>query len=356
MQGGNGNGTNIRFYRDTDGVWRSGPTSYWLPINNEGLWAEGYGTYSNWCLQSRDLSNAAWTLSNATAVRNQTGANGVASSASLLTATAPNGTCTQAIVRTITDYVGSAVIRRVTGTGTIEMTIDGGTTYTDVTSQISGSYAKVVVPFQNIANPSIGFRIATNGDAISIDFVQLENNRIATSPLVTTSASVQGGPAPSYFNTVGGNPNAGLQMLRNVNRMRPSTVRVEFSAEFDPAYGSLIYGDDSTDIFITTSVNGAAVVAQSNANSVSTPAAPVKGMSNLNKLMARYTGFSSGISVCLNGGALTTGTGSFSNDTTLTHGALGNNGSGILPLNGVIRRLTLWQSELPDGQMIEWTR
>ena len=145
-------------------------------------------------------------------------------------------------------------------------------------------------------------------------------------------------------------------MLRNTNRMRPATVRVEFSAEFDPAYGSLIYGDDSTDIFISTSVNGAAVIAQSNGNSVSAPVAPLKGMGNINRLTARYTGLSSGISVCLNGGALTTGTGSFSNDTTLTHGALGNNGSGILPLNGVIRRLTLWQTGISDGQMIDYSK
>lgn len=355
MMGGNSIAAGGRFYQDTDGVWRGNPTSFSLPINKFGLWAEGYGTYRNWILHSRDLANAAWTNTNITATRNQTGANGVANSATLLSATAGNGTCTQGITRAAEDYVGSAIIRRVTGTGVIEMTIDNGTTWTDVTSQIGSSYAKVVVPFQNLANPTIGFRIATSGDEISVDLVQLENNRIATSPAATTTASVQAGPATSYVNTVGGVTNSGLQMLLDINAGTPATVRVEFSANFDPTYTSLLYGDNSTSLFITTSVDGADCKVESNANTVSTANAPLRGLNNINRLMTRITGESSGLSICLNGGAIATSTGSFSNDTDINHGVIGTNGSGIRPLNGVIRRLTLWNRGLSDAEMVAFS-
>jgi hypothetical protein len=61
-----------------------------------------------------------------------------------------------------------------------------------------------------------------------------------------------------------------------------------------------------------------------------------------------------GCDICLNGGAIASGT-SVPEVITDTHIGLGNNGSGSLALNGYISRVTLWNKEITDGQMIEWT-
>jgi hypothetical protein len=41
-----------------------------------------------------------------------------------------------------------------------------------------------------LANPSTGFKISTSGDAIDVDVVQNEAGTVATSPIVTTTATV----------------------------------------------------------------------------------------------------------------------------------------------------------------------
>jgi hypothetical protein len=41
-----------------------------------------------------------------------------------------------------------------------------------------------------LANPSVGFKISTSGDAIDVDCVQNEAGAVATSPIVTTTAAV----------------------------------------------------------------------------------------------------------------------------------------------------------------------
>lgn len=145
-------------------------------------------TAINMLLRSRDLSNAAWTKSNMTAVRTQVGVDGVANSASLLTATAGNATCLQAITSTLNDRNSSVFIKRSAGTGNIQMTQDNGSTWTTLT--LTAAWTRVSIPYQNLANPTVGFRVVTNGDAVIVDFVQHEFDRFITNPIETTSAQV----------------------------------------------------------------------------------------------------------------------------------------------------------------------
>lgn len=146
------------------------------------------GARTNVCLYNRDLTNAAWTKTNCAAVKDQVGLDGVAASASKLTASAANGTCLQAITLASSARFQSAYVKRLTGTGAVEMTTDGGTTWTAVT--VTSAWTRVSIPTQTLANPSVGFRLATNGDAIAIDFVQNEDGVFATSPIETTSVAV----------------------------------------------------------------------------------------------------------------------------------------------------------------------
>jgi hypothetical protein len=139
-------------------------------------------------LQSRDLSQGVWVKTNVTAVKNAVGADGIASGATTLTATAASGTVLQAIVNVSQSRIFSAYVRRVTGTGAVEMTTNGGTNWSTVT--ISSTYTQVACAAQTVLNGSVGFRMAVSGDVIEVDFTQSEVGPAFTSPIPTTTGSV----------------------------------------------------------------------------------------------------------------------------------------------------------------------
>jgi hypothetical protein len=143
---------------------------------------------TNLALWSRDLTQTAWVKTNITAALDVTGIDGVADTASRLTATAGNGTALQTITAASTNYVTSFFVRRITGTGTVEITQNNGTTWTAIT--LTSAWQRFVIPAATILNPVIGFRIGTNGDVIAVDVAQTEAEAFPSSPIITTSASV----------------------------------------------------------------------------------------------------------------------------------------------------------------------
>jgi hypothetical protein len=143
---------------------------------------------TNIALYANDLTNAAWAKTNATAALNQTGPDGVTNSASTITATAGNATVLQSVTLASSQRQMSAFVKRITGTGTVNMTTDGGSTWTAIT--VTGSWTRVTIPAQTVTNPNFGFQIVTNGDAIAVGYVSNEGGAFATSPIPTTSASV----------------------------------------------------------------------------------------------------------------------------------------------------------------------
>lgn len=156
-------------------------------IGNRGILSEE--TRTNVVLWNRDLTNVIWIKVNATAAQDQTGPDGTVNGASSLTATAANGTCSQAIVLASSARWQSAYIKRLTGTGVIEMSMDGGATYTAIVP--TANWTAVEIPTQTLANPSPVFRIVTSGDSIALDFVQNENDNLQrSSPIATTTAAV----------------------------------------------------------------------------------------------------------------------------------------------------------------------
>jgi hypothetical protein len=151
-----------------------------------GYYSEGQRT--NYVLWNRDLTNAAWTAANCTVAKDQTGIDGNANSASSLTATAGNATCLQSLTRSSTTRITGCWIKRITGTGTINMTQDNGGTWTAVT--VTGSWTRVSIPSATLANPTVGFRIVTSGDVVAVDYVQHEEAAFLSSDIATTTASV----------------------------------------------------------------------------------------------------------------------------------------------------------------------
>ena len=161
------------------------------PVDAKGPY--GYlpeGARTNYALYSRTWTNAAWVASNVTAAQTQTGVDGVANSAASLTASAGNGTLLQSITLASQANVFQPFIKRITGTGEVDITLDGGTTWTNITSQINSSTFTQVQATETAANPQIGFRIVTSGDAIAVDMGDMQGGTFASTPIPTTTVAV----------------------------------------------------------------------------------------------------------------------------------------------------------------------
>jgi len=142
---------------------------------------------TNLALHSRDLTNAVWSGTTVTTAKNAVGADGTASGATTITATAASGTVLQALSHASQSRVFSAYIRRVTGTGAIQLTTNGGANWTTVT--ITSGYTQVACAAQTVASGTVGIRLAVSGDVIEVDFTQGEVGPVATSPIPTTAGT-----------------------------------------------------------------------------------------------------------------------------------------------------------------------
>jgi hypothetical protein len=155
---------------------------------------------------ARDLTAAGWTKTNVTCAKTATGADSVANAASTCTATSTNGTATYAITVASTKRSSSMFLKRRTGTGAVTVTRDNFGAGTDVSASLSTTTWKRIwadcggrgsdISFSTIdncvaasnmtataANPTIGIKLATSGDAVDVDFVQDELRDYPTSPM-----------------------------------------------------------------------------------------------------------------------------------------------------------------------------
>lgn len=151
-----------------------------------GLLIEGART--NIGLHSDDGTNAAWVKSNTTAAKTSTGPDGVANSATRVTATAGNGTILQTVTSGSATRAYSVWLKRITGTGNIQLTVDNGSTWT--TKTITSSWARYDISQAAVTNPVFGIRIVTSGDAVDFYGNQLESAAFPSSYIPTTTASV----------------------------------------------------------------------------------------------------------------------------------------------------------------------
>ena len=108
-----------------------------------------------------DLTKVAWTKTNIKATK-------YGDSASLLMVTADNGLCTQTITGTSMKKVFLSHIKRISGTGKVEITADG-VTWTDVTRKINNElFTQVSTKVQTLDHSIIGFRLGTHRDEIAV--------------------------------------------------------------------------------------------------------------------------------------------------------------------------------------------
>jgi len=162
-------------YFDGDGVLQTAAENVPRTHPTEGLTLEPAGT--NILLWCRDFTDVAWDKTNITAAKTQTGIDGVITSASSLTASANDGTCLQTLVSLIDDHDFAVYVKRLTGTGDVFITDDNGGNYTDITASLSTTAWYRADITRSQANPIVGFKIATDTDAIAVDFAQVEKGK-----------------------------------------------------------------------------------------------------------------------------------------------------------------------------------
>lgn len=165
---------------------------------------------------ARDLSVASWSKTNMTCAHTATGMldGGDANGASTCTATSNGGK----VVATTGEAGGayqcfSLYLKRRTGTGTVQLTMDDSTYLADIAGQLSTTVWKRAVPGQTVgclaakggtsrcivqaglmtapATVKVGLKLGTSGDAVDIDFVQDERcpDFRASSPVVTSGGN-----------------------------------------------------------------------------------------------------------------------------------------------------------------------
>jgi len=141
----------------------------------------------NLLLRSQDYS-ATWTVSNLTPVTGKTAPGGT-STATEFTAGAANGTLTQSVTAIAADYTFSVWLRRVTGTGNVDITAHSGGTW--VTQTITSTWARYTVTQTLTAGTRTpGVRVVTSGDVVEVWGAQLEQRSAATAYTPTTTATV----------------------------------------------------------------------------------------------------------------------------------------------------------------------
>lgn len=148
----------------------------------QGLLIESAAT--NLVQWSRDLSNAYWTKTDMTAALTAAGLTAAANSATRLTATASNATVK--VPMSLASGVFSVWLRRVSGSGAVQITTDNFATTQAVT--LTTAWQR----FTRFTGTSgwVGVRIVTSGDVIEVDAAQAEAGTSATSPIHTAGGAV----------------------------------------------------------------------------------------------------------------------------------------------------------------------
>jgi hypothetical protein len=297
-----------------------------LRRTNKGILVEEGRT--NVVLWASDLTNAAWTKTNCTAAQNQVGPDG--STVSSLAATAANGTCLQAITLVSSARFQSAYVKRITGAGAIQMTMDNGATWTAIVP--TSAWTKLTIPTQTLANPTVGFRIVTSGDAIAVAFVQNENGIFATSPILTTVAAAT--RDVDVLQITG----AALAILQGAN------FTAQIAAGAVPNGGSTKYvlGEAAGNRMLYVTLAG--VINTYNGTTILTATA---GLGSWNTdgnrvALARTAG---GRTSAMNGGAAATDAGVQPVPVTVQLG------TAVVPVSAYIQRLTLWNSALTGAEL-----
>ncbi len=294
----------------------------------------------NNCLWGRDATNAAWTKSNVTAGKTATGLDNVANSASRLTAAANDATLLQLLTAATGTRTTSVWIKRVSGSGTVSLTRNGGTGWTDITSSlVTGTWVPVALTSDVGANPTVGLKMGTSGDVIDVDCFQDENGAWRTSPILTTTAAVtRNADVLSYASAFDVTQGTSLCSIKSDVPHNTSDIYFLNGDSADARIGYLLSAVAKTTSYVYDGTSN-------------TTAAGLSVTTNISKRASRW---GPNLRVCADGtlGAQVAFDGSMGATATLY---VGCSQASINHLSGNIGEVHVWNAPLTDAQMQQVT-
>jgi hypothetical protein len=133
---------------------------------------------TNLLLWTQEFDNAAWVKTSVNPTANSVAAPDGTMTADTLTASGANGTTLQTYTAAAVPYVFSVWLRRLTGTGNIQLTVDGSTYSTVAVTTTWTRFSTTLTPAAG--SRTAGTRIVTSGDAVYVWGAQLEQASTAT--------------------------------------------------------------------------------------------------------------------------------------------------------------------------------
>lgn len=183
-----GGGRNITFDVNSANSSVTANTGFVVNLLGHSVWEER----ENLLLHSRDGTNAAWFKSvGSTVALTETGIDGTANSATRFTSANANDFIGQGITSGNVLRTASGYVKRVTGSGGVDITIDGGFTWDSVT--LTSEYTRVSTTLLVDGAAQMGFRLRVAGDAIAVDYMQAELGAPASPAILTTAATATRG-------------------------------------------------------------------------------------------------------------------------------------------------------------------
>ncbi len=146
---------------------------------------------TNRALHSQDFTNAVWVSGGGgiAVTPNTAVAPDGTTTADTLTASGANGTLIQDLgVVASAAKNGALYLKRKTGTGNVDITLDGGTGWT--TQTINSSTWTRCEKTQTLADEDFGIRLVTSGDAVYAWQADVTTASVMSPPIVTTTAAV----------------------------------------------------------------------------------------------------------------------------------------------------------------------
>lgn len=180
-----------------------------------------------------DLTQAAfWSATNCTPTLAATGPHG--QPCSVLTATAANATILQSFTSSQATNSFQARIKRRVGTGAVSMTLDGGTTWIDVSEKINTStYTLAYINSSGSSAINFGFKLSNTGDAIDV--------ALAVVGASSSNAPITS-PVPTY------DPGSGSINVRPADVFRIPTTKFHLGSEFTFFCDFEISGDSAASV------------------------------------------------------------------------------------------------------------
>ena len=294
----------------------------------------------------RDLTNAAWVKSasmaaakDAVGVVSGDGAN----TASTLTASAATQTCLQTVTKASASHAFGPYIKRKTGTGAVEITVNGGTNWQDVTSSLSTTSWYRAEEVRTATNPQFGFRIGTSGDAIEVDFAGMETGERITSPIFVEGAAQTRAvdDITAAFTATTGTIYCEFRTIADFSSGFPIVWQIDDGSDTNR---NLLFMDASADTLIAQVRNG--------------------GSNTFNNgTFSSYTGARTKVAVAIQAndsqaakdGSANTTDSSVTLPGSVTTLRFGTRSSAQSPLNGVIYEWARVPSRFPTANLEAWT-